>query len=288
VADTHKAIVSRPVLHVDVKRDDASDARRLDEVAVEAPLEIRLAGDTLAITMRTPGEDRQLALGFLLSEGIITGRDDVGHAYHCGRPGEEGYGNTIDVLPGPGVALDPERSQLSRRGTITSAACGTCGRLSIDDLLERCGPLPLGPPLPLSLLISSGVALRAHQPCFARTGGLHAAAVLDQEGRVLAASEDIGRHNAVDKVIGTLLLLDSVPVQAAEPSDAAPCVLVVSGRVSFEIVQKAAVARLAVVCGVSAPTSLAIDLAERCGIALACFVRGESLNLYTHEERVML
>jgi FdhD protein len=266
----------------------AGSPRPLVDIAVEEPLEIRVAGDTLAITMRTPGEDTQLALGFLLAEGIIRSRDDVGRVFHCGRPGEDGYGNTIDVAPGPGVALDIEHTPQLRRGTLVSSACGVCGRRTIEDLLARCVPLPSRALVPLDVLTSSPATLRAHQPQFARSGGTHAAAVLDARGALLAAHEDVGRHNAVDKALGALVLSGTLPFHARESRELAslPSVLVVSGRASFEIVQKAAVAGVAIICSVSAPTSLAIDLAERCGIALAAFVRDGKLTLYTHEERI--
>jgi FdhD protein len=163
-----------------------------------------------------------------------------------------------------------------------SAACGVCGRTSIDDLLARCEPVPPGEPLAIEVLAASVGALEGRQPGFERSGGMHAAAVLDAKGQLLCVHEDVGRHNAVDKVIGTLVLAGELePPRAKQPT-----VLVVSGRVSFEIVQKAARARLRAVCGVSAPTSLAIDLAIDAGITLAGFVREGSLNLYSHKERI--
>lgn len=281
------SVASRRVLRV---RDGECGERSSApvEVAVEEPLEIRVAGDTFAVTMRTPGQDRELALGLLLCEGVIHGLADVGRVFHCGRPNDEGYGNLIEVAPGPGTALAPEASAFARRGTLMTSACGTCGRQSIDDLVQRCTPLPPGPCLPLAVLLSASAVLREHQPHFERTGALHAAAVLDAALNVLAASEDVGRHNAVDKCLGALLLAGRLPVhEGGALADPAPRLLVVSGRVSFELVQKAAVARLPIVCGVSAPTSLAIDLAERTGITLAGFARERDLNLYTHPERVL-
>jgi FdhD protein len=248
-----------------------------DEVVVEEPLEIRVAGDPLAITMRTPGHDEDLALGFLFSEGVVTDVSDVGSIAHCGRPGDEGFGHTIDVLPGPGVALDPERLTTSRRGTLTTAACGVCGRVTVDDLLARVGKLPMGRAVPIDVVRRSTSLLREDQLNFERTGGVHAAAALDQAGEVLTFAEDVGRHNAVDKVVGALL--------RTRRRDAAR-VLVVSGRVSFEIVQKAAVAGIAIVSAVSAPTSLAVDVAERLGLTLCGFVRDGRLNVYAHPERL--
>jgi FdhD protein len=264
-----------------------ADESRQGAVAVEEPLEIRVAGEPLAVTMRTPGDDHELALGLLLSEGVIAQRDDVGRVFHCGRPGDPDAHNVLDVLPGPGVALAPERVQGARRGSLTTSACGVCGRQSIDDLLARCGPVPPGPQLPLTLLLGSVDVLRANQRHFAETGGLHAAAVLAQDGSLLVVREDVGRHNAVDKAIGHLLLAGCVPVGAgAGAAGTRPALLVVSGRVSFEIVQKAAVARIGAIAAISAPTTLAIDLAQRCGIALAGFVRDRTLNLYCGHERI--
>ena len=283
MAEGRKPITQRPVLRV---REGVADTHASDEVAVEEPLEIRVDGDTLAITMRTPGADRELALGFLLGEGVIAARDDVGKVVHCGRFGDPEFGNVIDVASAPGIALAPPEPADARRGTLMSAACGVCGRHSIADLLARCTPLPAGPPLPRALLLSSVVQLARNQPGFEHSGGLHAAAVIAGSGALLVAYEDVGRHNAVDKAIGALVLLGRVPADERAPDDERPSVLAVSGRVSFEIVQKALAARIPLVCGVSAPSSLAIDLAQRGNITLAGFVRGERLNLYTHVDRV--
>jgi FdhD protein len=284
MADTRTKVTRRPVLRLPHGEGDQTREPQPDEVAVEEPLEIRVAGDVVAVTMRTPGEDRELALGFLLAEGVIASLADVGGVAHCGRPGEESFGNAIEVKPGPGIALDPDGA--IRRGTLVTAACGVCGRRSIEDLLDRCTLLPPGPALPLAIVAGSTAALDRHQANFRRTGGLHAAAVLDREGTVLAVSEDVGRHNAVDKVVGALLLGGVLPIVSGAAETRRPSLLVVSGRVSFEIVQKAVMARIAIVCGVSAPTSLAIDLATQSGVALAAFVRGGALNLYSHPERV--
>jgi FdhD protein len=250
-----------------------------DDVAVEAPLEIRLGGETLAITMRTPGDDRELALGFLLAEGVIASLADVGGAAHCGRPGDEGYGHTLDVQPGPGAALDAAEHPSLRRGTLTTSACGVCGRKSIEDLLERIPRRHAPEPLPLPLLTRSIELLAAGQSRFERTGGTHAATAISRAGEALFTREDVGRHNAVDKVVGALLLSRALPLPPAPGADS-PAVLAVSGRVSFEIVQKAAVAGFVAVCGISAPTSLAIDLAASAGLTLAAFVRNGRLNVY--------
>lgn len=267
-----------------------------DSVLVEEPLEIRIAGDTLAFTMRTPGDDHALTLGFLLAEGIIRSIADVGSIAHCGRPGDEGYGNVIDVAPGPGTVLDPETIESSRRAVATTSACGVCGRKSIDDLLARVGRVPEGREFPLARLLDLPARLAAHQPAFSHTGGSHAAAAFDAAGEAVAWAEDVGRHNAVDKVIGRLLLAGALRPSAAAAADGAagvapdraPAVLFVSGRISFEIVQKAAAARIAFVAGVSAPSSLALSLAEHAGVTIAGFVRGGRANVYTHPWRVGL
>jgi FdhD protein len=283
MAEERKPITQRPVLCV---RAGMADVAGADEIAVEEPLEIRVAGDTLAITMRTPGADRELALGFLLSEGVIASRDDVGRVVHCGRLGDPEFGNVIDVASAPGIALAAPEPANMRRGTVMNSACGVCGRHSIEDLLARCTPMPPGTALSRALLFESVTQLARHQPGFERSGGLHAAAVLAGNGALLVAYEDVGRHNAVDKAIGALVLLGRVPADERVPDAERPSVLAVSGRISFEIVQKALCARLAIVCGVSAPTSLAIDLAQRGRVTLAGFVRGDRLNVYAHAERV--
>jgi FdhD protein len=262
-----------------------------DSIAVEEPLEIRVAGDTLAITMRTPGgpgDDEKLALGFLFAEGLIAGPDDVTRIIHCGKPGTPEARNVLDVIPAGGAQIDREKSAPSRRGTLTTSACGVCGRTTIDDVLARIPARDRGPasdneaelqkvnPASSALLFAAIDALASRQPVFARTGGLHCAVICDASG-VLASAEDVGRHNAVDKAIGALLLKGELP---GKPS-AASRVLAVSGRTSFEIVQKAAMARLTGIASVSAPSSLAIDLAKRAGLILAGFARGERMNVYS-------
>jgi FdhD protein len=286
-----KGVAQREVTQLsrEARRDSVKD-----EVAIEEPLEIRVASEPLAITMRTPGDDPKLAVGFLFAEGIIRSIDDVGSVTHCGRPGNEGFGNVIDVTAAPGVSLNVDKIQASRRGTLTTSACGVCGRRSVDDLLAICGRVPDAPPVPLALLASSTERLRDAQRNFAQTGGVHAAVALNLKGEVLAAFEDVGRHNAVDKVIGAMVFGRQVTAESAIRTVGAelpnpeqrPSVLVVSGRASFEILQKATVARIPVVASVSAASSLAIDLAQQSGITLAAFVRNGSLNVYTHPERI--
>jgi FdhD protein len=250
-----------------------------DDIAVEEPLEIRLASDTLVTLMRTPGEDHFLTAGFLFSEGIIQSLADLGKIAHCGRPSDPGYGNLVDVSPGPGSAFAPEHSE--RRGLVSSA-CGVCGRQTIADLLAQTAPLPAGPFLSAAAVLGSQRQLEAEQMAFGRTGAMHGAVVLDATGRAIAWSEDVGRHNAVDKVVGKLLYSG-----ALSPSEQRASVLAVSGRSCFEIVQKAALARIAIVISVGAPTSLAIDVAQALEQTLIGFARGENFNIYTHPERIL-
>ena len=254
-----------------------------DRVAVEEPLEIRISGDTIAVTMRTPGDDPTLALGFLLSEGIIQSDADVGSVAYCGKPGEEGYGNVVEVTPASGARLKLEKLDASRRGTLTTSACGVCGRRSVDDLVSKLGPVADGPKISAVLIGRAPLLLRMVQPNFALTGGVHCAAVLTDAGEIVSSAEDVGRHNAVDKAIGALLQASRVPARRG-PSE--PAVLVVSGRASFEMVQKAVAARLAMVASVSAASSLAIDLAEKLNVTLATFVRDGHFNVYAHGERL--
>jgi FdhD protein len=251
-----------------------------EQVAVEEPLEVRVAGETVAVIMRTPGEDHGLALGFLFSEGIIRSAADASALYHCGRLGDEGYGNVIDLAPASGAQIDWARLDAARRGGVTSSACGVCGRSAVDDLLAGCHPVPPGPAIPAASVCQAMERMRHHQPTFQATGGTHAAALWDAAGALIAAHEDVGRHNAVDKVVGALLL-----ARAAGASPV-PAVLTMSGRGGFEIVQKAARAGVPVVGCVSAPTTLAVAVAQAAGVTLCGFVRGERMTVYAHPERL--
>ena len=254
-----------------------------DAIAVEEPLEIRIAGDSLATIMRTPGEDHLLVAGFLFTEGIITSLADLGRVAHCGRPSATGYGNLVDVAPGPGTSLAPELAQHSRRNNLVGSACGVCGRERVDDLIDRLGRVRDEPHIRAALIARSVEQLQARQAGFARTGAMHGALALSSDGTELAAGEDVGRHNAVDKVIGKLLHAGQIGPQREHAA-----LLVVSGRASFEIVQKAAAARIGMVVSVSAPTSLAVDLAVRTGITLAGFARGAKFNVYSHSQRIIV
>jgi FdhD protein len=277
--DVLRCTPAEPARHA-TPAEPARDATP-DKIAVEEPLEIRVAGDPLATIMRTPGEDHALAVGFLHSEGIIHDLSDLGRVFHCGRPSDPGYGNLIDVAPGPGTALAPELAGATRRGTLIAAACGVCGRERIDDLIARLGPVERQVRVAAADISASLEHLRERQSAFARSGGMHGALACDSHGRVLAISEDVGRHNAVDKVVGHLLYAGQLSRRVAEAA-----LLAVSGRTSFEIVQKAAAARIPVVVSVSAPTSLAIDLADAIGVTLIGFARDGAFNVYAHAARI--
>jgi FdhD protein len=264
---------------IEVVRLSASGRENaVDEVVVEEPLEIRVAGDTLAVTMRTPGNDRELALGFLWSEGIIASLEDVASVAHCARADDDGRFNTIEVTPAAGARLRLPEDSPARRGTLTTSSCGVCGRRSIDDLLARCTPLETKPRMERAAISRAIDALRATQPVFAKTGGCHGAALVTLAGEHVATYEDVGRHNAVDKLVGAMLLARKLPL--------ASNALVVSGRTSFEIVQKAVAAGIGIVAGVSAASSLAVDLARRSGVALAGFARDGRCVVYAGEERL--
>ncbi len=270
-----KAKPQTSVIHRVTRYDGSIGESVNDVLVVEEPLEIRVAGESVAVTMRTPGADRALALGFLYGEGIIHKIGDVGRAEHCGRPGTPEYGNVIDVLPRPGEILDPERIRAGRRGTLTSSACGVCGREQIEDMMQRCQPIDDSRAVQATMIFFAQEQMRQSQDVFAQTGGVHAAAAFSETGDMYCCFEDIGRHNAVDKVVGHLLethnIVEGKGVQ----------ILAVSSRASFEIVQKAVVARIPVVVAVSAASSLAADLAQAMGITLIGFARDKRMVVYT-------
>ena len=271
-------LTARPVHRITGRSCDLESAQ--DLVTVEAALQIQLAGDPFLTTMRTPGRDHDLALGLLFAEGLIEHAEDVSTIAHCGRPTDEGYGHTLDVTPGPGHAFDPERVVAARR--VGHAGCGVCGRTAIADLLSRCQrPPPPRNQVPRALLWQALGALQAQQCDFSLSGGCHAAAALDNGGKLLAHAEDVGRHNAVDKAIGAILRERPAP-RAAGVGASLLSVLAVSGRASFELAQKAVAAGAQVLCSVSAPSSLAIDVAEAAGLCLVGFARDGQANVYTH------
>jgi FdhD protein len=254
---------------------------RSDQLATEEPLEIRLlSGETssgVAVTMRTPGADFELAAGFLYAEGVVAHRDEIRRIAYCIDPelDPEQHYNVVTVEMAAG--MPPEIGRLERHFYVSSA-CGVCGKASLDALeLRGCSRLPRGPEVEASTLSALPARLRAAQGVFEATGGLHAAGIFSTAGELLCLREDVGRHNAVDKLLGWALL---------EKHSLSERVLLVSGRSSFEILQKAAVARIPIVCAVSAPSSLAVALARRFGITLIGFLRGERFNVYAGEERV--
>jgi FdhD protein len=275
-----RAIIHRRMHRVEVIRVGGGMAeRRQDLAAAEEPLEIRLNGAPFVVTMRTPGADRELAAGLLVSERIVESLDDIGTIRHCGRATDQGEENVIDVtLAGAGVAR-AEAALSGRRLVTTTSACGVCGRRSIDDLMENVAPVTAGWSMPAAVAAALPGRLRAAQAVFDETGGLHAAGLFDRHGELVASAEDVGRHNAVDKVIGGQLLGERWPL--------GELALFVSGRTSFEIVQKAVVAGIPIVGAVSAPSSLAISLARAARVTLLGFVRGDTLNIYAGEQRIL-
>jgi len=259
---------------------ELGDGRRrtADALATEEPLEIRVDSPGLeqrrvAVTMRTPGHDFELAAGFLYTEGIVSGRADVRTVRYCDVPREEQQYNVVTVdLRRP---YDPE---LLQRNFYTTSSCGVCGKASLDSISVRCAPVAEGPEVSESVVVALPDRLREAQRVFDRTGGLHAAGLFDPAGTLLELREDVGRHNAVDKLVGRALLAGELPLSER--------VLMVSGRLSFEIVQKAAVAGIPIVCAVSAPSSLAVDAGRRFGMTLVGFLRGSRFNIYTNAERI--
>ncbi len=254
----------------------------LDYLATEEPLEIRLVAGGLrrnvAITMRTPGNDFELAAGFLYSEGVISSREDISRMTHCVDLGvaiENRY-NIVNIELASGILPD---LQTLERHFYTTSACGVCGKTSLESLrLRGCPVIPPEPKVKVEIFYTLAEKLRAAQRIFASTGGLHAAALFDTEGQLLAVREDVGRHNALDKLVGWALLAGYLPLHSR--------IVMVSGRSSFEILQKCLVAGVPIVCAVSAPSSLAVALATEFGITLVGFLREERFNIYSGVQRI--
>jgi FdhD protein len=253
---------------------------RPDRIVGEAPLEIRAAGPdqepvAVAVTMRTPGHEAELAVGFLRTEGLISGPEVVdvesGDPVTLSQPDD-----TIVVR----LSRPFDDSAVAERHFVATASCGICGKASIDEVALRCDPLPEGPVVPRTVILALPDLLRAAQRAFDETGGLHAAALFSKSGELIAIREDVGRHNALDKLIGSQLLDGELPLNGR--------ILMVSGRVSFEIVQKAAVAGIPIIAAVSAPSDLAIETAERLGVTLVGFLRADGFNVYSHDRRIDL
>jgi FdhD protein len=259
---------------------ELGDGRRrtADQLATEEPMEIRVDAPGLeqrrvAVTMRTPGHDFELAAGFLFTEGIVSAQADVNRVRYCDVPREEQQYNVVTVdLRRP---YDPD---LLQRNFYTTSSCGVCGKASLDSIAVRCEAVAEGPQVAESVIVALPDRLREAQRVFDRTGGLHAAGLFDASGTLLELREDVGRHNAVDKLVGRALLAGDLALSER--------VLMVSGRLSFEIVQKAAVAGIPIVCAVSAPSSLAVDTGRRFGMTLVGFLRGSRFNIYTNAERI--
>jgi len=253
---------------------------RPDTLAVEEPMEIRVGGTALAVTMRTPGNDIDLVHGFLLTEGVIGGRDDVAVARYCAGVDEAGRNtyNVVDVTLAAGMA--PPQVGVERN-FYTTSSCGVCGKASLDavQLVSRYSPAADDIVVKATVLTTLPDSLREAQKVFDATGGLHAAALFTPEGALLVLREDVGRHNAVDKVVGWAVQSGRVPLRG--------CVLMVSGRASFELVQKAVMSGVPVLAAVSAPSSLAVDLAVEAGVTVVGFLRGQTMNVYSGQHRVL-
>ncbi len=244
-----------------------------DLLTVEEPLEIRVGGKSLAVIMRTPGDDVALAAGFLLTEGIVADAREIGAIAYCRNEGETQ--NVINVALAEGVPYDAERF---RRNFYASSSCGICGKASIEAIASQAPPVRGDWRIKTEILVKLPEALRGAQEIFAETGSLHAAGLFDLQGNLTDAAEDVGRHNAVDKVIGRAVLADRLPLDRS--------ILMVSGRISFEIVQKAVMTGVPLVAAVSGASSLAVEVAEDRGMTLAGFVRGNSLKVYCGSKRL--
>jgi FdhD protein len=266
-----------PVVRVaDGRRSELSDV-----TAAEVPLEVRLQGAPFAVIMRTPGADMPLVAGFLLAERIVRSADDLATIEHCtDQPGLTTLqrGNIVTVVLEADAAVRAAGQLSEKRDVMSNSACGVCGRATLESMRADLAPLPAHARVPADVIAGFPMRLRERQPLFERTGGLHAAGIFTWTGELLASAEDVGRHNAVDKVIGTMLLRDAIPLETSA--------LCVSGRTSYEIVQKAWCAGIPLVASVSAPSSLAVSLARDANITLVGFVRDGSLNIYTGAERI--
>ncbi|MEU0209563.1 formate dehydrogenase accessory sulfurtransferase FdhD [Streptomyces canus] len=265
-----------------VRVRDGAVSTRPDTLVAEEPMEIRLGGKPLAITMRTPGDDFALAAGFLVSEGVVSRADDVANIVYCAGARDDGSNtyNVVDVQLAPGVPLPDITLE---RNVYTTSSCGLCGKASLDAVRTTTRwPIADTPPVRVTpgLLAALPDQLRAAQRVFDRTGGLHAAGLFSPEGELLDLREDVGRHNAVDKLIGRALQSGRLPLSRS--------ILLVSGRASFELAQKAVMAGIPVLAAVSAPSSLAVDLATETGLTLVGFLRGGSMNVYAGEQRLDL
>jgi FdhD protein len=265
------------IREVEITRHGHAAVER-DRVAVEEPLEVRVNGASFAVIMRTPGADRDLAAGFLLAEDVIRGADEIGTIEYCADVTDEGRGNTLNVTV-VGEAVERLTARLSERRQVTmTSSCGLCGRRTIESLQARVATVQGHWTVGAEVIASLPARLRSAQAVFESTGGLHAAGLFDRDGQLQLSAEDVGRHNAVDKIVGRTLLAGKHPLDAS--------ILLVSGRASFELVQKTLLAGVPLIAAVSAPSSLAIDLARQAGITLCGFVRAPRFNIYSHPHRI--
>jgi FdhD protein len=249
-----------------------------DRAATEEPLEVRLHNRPFAVIMRTPGADRELAAGFLLAEGVLKSADDLGTIEYCTDPVADHPENIVNARLANRSPDALEQLLAERRNVTTNSSCGLCGRLTIESLRSDLPPLTSPWTVPWSTVLELPDRLRQAQAVFEETGGLHAAGLFARDGRLETIAEDVGRHNAVDKVVGRMLMAEQLPLSEH--------LLFVSGRTSYEIIQKAFIAGIPLVAAVSAPSSLAVELAEDCGITLIGFLRGKDFNIYAHPERI--
>jgi len=263
---------SRPVsvLKVAERQSHSVD----DDVVIEEPLEVRVNGKSISVTMRTPGNDFDLSVGLLWTEGIIQSRDEIGTIAYCPDEEQPELKNIVNV-----GLVDSSRKIESSRRLWSNSSCGLCGKATLDAIHQACTPITSSVVVATELLYSLPSRLREAQSNFERTGGIHAVGLFDGQGSLLILREDIGRHNALDKVLGAALM------RGLELND---LILMVSGRLGFEIAQKAVVAGVPVIASISAPSSLAIELAEEFGVTSVGFLRGRTMNVYTHPERVRL
>lgn len=258
------------------KVSTAGGLREVEDVtAREEPLEIRVEGRSVAVVMRTPGHDEELAAGFLVTEGVVQRARDILEISQCPSVGNI-HGNVVDVLLGGAVV---NWDSLTRH-VFSASSCGLCGKTSIDSVFQRFPAMNADWQVSPALIASLPDKLRAAQEAFSQTGGLHASGLFDLAGNLVVLREDVGRHNALDKIIGHALQHDLLPLNQH--------VLLVSGRVSFEIIQKALAAGIALVAAISAPSSLAVEFAQEAGQTLVGFLRGETMNVYTHPQRVKI
>ncbi|HKV57638.1 MAG TPA: formate dehydrogenase accessory sulfurtransferase FdhD [Ktedonobacteraceae bacterium] len=269
-------VMQLPVTHW----QDNEQQQREEHLTVEEPLEIRLDGRSLAVIMRTPGHDHELACGFLFSEGIITSRDDIVSIEDAADADGLPLANVVDIALRSSPTTGTTDAPAFQRHFAVSASCGLCGKNSIADLLCNVPPLTIDDArIPATTIYNLTMQLRAHQDVFSHTGGLHAAGLFTNAGELILLREDVGRHNAVDKLVGHGLLHYALPYTQH--------ILLVSGRTSFEIIQKALLARIPCIAAISAPSSLAVELADTSGITLIGFLRDHAMNVYTHSERIV-